>query len=717
MTQHSNHQKTTHVLVVDDDFATRLLYREALEPAGFEVNEAEDGLSALEQYKLHKPDIILLDVIMPKMNGFETCEALKQLDHWTNTPIIMVTGLDDIDSIEKSNTLGATDFITKPINWPILKHRLNFILKANYVFNELKKKETQLNNAQRIAKIGSWECDVLTRTFTYSKECLNICNIKETDIEHLVPENFLTLAHPDDRNQIKQTVIEAWQKDSHISFENRLHSDNDNTEKHIRTQIEFIRNHDNQVIKLTGTIQDISASVKAEAQIRHLAYYDSLTGLPNRQFFLEQLKLSLKQAQRQQTSLYIMFLDLDNFKKVNDSLGHDAGDLLLREFSTRLQSTTRDTDFTAHLFADQSSEHIEMSRLGGDEFTILLHNVKEPRAAGVVAKRIIKSLVHPFDIQGHKIFASTSIGISSYPNDGNDAETLLKHADLAMYHAKSNGKNNYQFFNNEMNQVTSNRLSLENEIRSAIEHDEFFLLFQPKIELITGKIIGVEALIRWQHPKRGLVMPNDFISLAEESRLILPLGEWVLKKACEQIRTWENTENISIPVSVNISPYQFYEGKLEKTIHDITELIGVRTSLLELEITENVLMKNLEYTIPLMKKLRKMGIRLAIDDFGTGYSVLNTLRYFPLDVLKVDQAFIQGLPQDKASRVISEAIIHMADGLQLDVVAEGVETKQQLEFLLQHKSVKVQGYYFSKPVSAEEITRLIAKHERENSPT
>jgi len=699
------------VLVVDDDFATRLLYHEALEPAGFKVAEAEDGMIAIEQYQNETPDIILLDVVMPRMDGFETCEALRKLADWPDTPIILVTGLDDFESIEKANQLGATDFITKPINWPILKHRLNFILKASHAFKELKSKQTQLNNAQRIAKMGSWEWDISTQRGTYSQECLNICNIKQEDAQLLTPEKLLQHVHSEDRARVKQSFIDAWQKNSNVSIDNKLISQ-DGVETNIRSRIELIRDKNNNIVKLTGTVQDVSDAIIAEEKIRHLAYYDSLTGLPNRQLFREHLKLALKQASRESQPVYIMFLDMDNFKHVNDSLGHDAGDQLLKEFTLRLQQVTRDTDFTARAVTVEA-DSIKMSRLGGDEFTVLLQNITEPSAASVVAKRIIDAMSQPFKISGQEVFVSTSIGISVYPNDGDNSETLLKHADVAMYHAKTSGKNNFQFFDSEMNLAALNRLTQENALRNAIQNSEFILDYQPRVELCTGRIIGVEALIRWNHPELGLTQPNDFISLAEESRLIIPIGDWVLKTACEQIKRWSEESLPATPVSVNISPYQFSQGNLHKSVIKAINETAINPALLELEITESALMENLDLTVELMSSFRKMGVRLAIDDFGTGYSVLNTLKLFPLDVLKIDQSFIQGLPDDKACKVISEAIIHMAEGLSLDVVAEGVETEQQLDFLKKYQCIHVQGYFFSKPTSAEKITQML---QQQNAP-
>ncbi len=707
--QCENKQKNSmRVLVVDDDFTTRLLYREALEPAGFKVIEAEDGITALEKYQSEKPDIILLDVIMPVMDGFEACKALRKLTHWPDTPIILVTGLDDLESIEKANQLGATDFITKPINWPILKHRLNFILKASHAFKELKIKQKQLNNAQRIAKIGSWEWDVATQQGTYSQECLRICNISQEDALQLTPDLLLQYVHNEDRARVKQAFLDAWKSSSNINIDNRL-TCHEGIEKNIRSSIELIRDQNNKIIKLTGTVQDISETIIAEEKIRHLAYYDSLTGLPNRQLFREHLKLALKQAARENQSIYIMFLDMDNFKHVNDSLGHDAGDRLLKEFTLRLQQVTRDTDYTARS-SSIDNDAIKISRLGGDEFTVLLQNIQSPSHVSMVAKRIIQAMSEPFEISKQDVFVSTSVGISVYPNDGDNAETLLKHADVAMYHAKMNGKNNYQFFDSEMNLAALNRLTQENALRNAIHNNEFVLHYQPRVQLCTGRIVGVEALIRWNHPELGLIQPNDFIPLAEESRLIVAIGKWVLKTACEQIKHWSEDLIPAMPISVNISPYQFADEGLQAIIVEAIKETGINPALLELEITESALMKNLDLTVELMKRFRAMGVRLAIDDFGTGYSVLNTLKLFPLDVLKIDQSFIQGLPDDKACTVISEAIIHMARGLTLDVVAEGVETEQQLNFLKKYDCIHVQGYLFSRPATADEIAKKLRQN-------
>ncbi len=442
-------------------------------------------------------------------------------------------------------------------------------------------------------------------------------------------------------------------------------------------------------------IRDITERKKAEESIRQQAYFDGLTGLPNRLLFHDRLGMSLEQSRRNQGRLAVMFLDLDRFKLINDTLGHNVGDQLLQGVAARISGCLRKGD--------------TVSRLGGDEFTILLSEISSAGDAELVARKILESLAPPFQFDGHEIHASTSIGISLYPEHAQDALNLLKKADTAMYRAKEGGRNNFEIYTSTMDAKSVNKLDLENSLRQAIEREEFVLYYQPKIGLADGAICGAEALVRWMRPGLGLVPPDEFIPLAEETRLILPLGEWVLRETCRQARQWQVQGLPPIPLAVNLSAWQFHKHTLVYSVARILKETGLEARYLELEITESMAMKNAGFTMAMLQDLLALGVRLAVDDFGKGYSSLTYLKRFPLHCLKIDQSFISDLAAQAKDAAIVNAIIVLAHNLGLEVVAEGVETKEQLEFLRRSDCDKAQGYFFSRPVPAAEFEALLAR--------
>ncbi len=447
---------------------------------------------------------------------------------------------------------------------------------------------------------------------------------------------------------------------------------------------------------------------RTERRIYHMAFYDSLTDLPNRTLFHDRLRLALASAERQKNKTAVLFLDIDNFKRINDTFGHAMGDKLLKGVADRLASIMRKCDSVTRDVPDL------FARLGGDEFTVLLNVMNETEDAARVADRIINALSVPFKLDGHELFITSSIGIAVYPNDGDDIDELLKNADAAMYYAKAHGKNHFQYYRHSMNAAALERLTLENEFRRALEREELILHYQPQINVSTGAITGMEALIRWEHPERGLVMPSEFVPLAEESGLIIPMSDWVLKTACMQSRIWRE-EGYEIPaVSINLSSQQFQQKNLIQTISRILNDAEIRPQDIILEITESSIMQNTETAIASLQELTAMGMRLTIDDFGTGYSSLGYLKSFPIHAIKIDRSFVREINTDPDDAAIARAIISMAHSLKLKVVAEGVETLEQLKFLHEHRSDEVQGYLFSRPVPPEEITKILKMEHQGN---
>jgi diguanylate cyclase (GGDEF)-like protein/PAS domain S-box-containing protein len=443
-----------------------------------------------------------------------------------------------------------------------------------------------------------------------------------------------------------------------------------------------------------GIGKDITERVVASERIQYVAYHDGLTDLPNRIMFSEVLNHAVGQARRHHRSLALLFVDLDRFKSINDMLGHAAGDDLLKQVSARIKASTRSSDVVA--------------RLGGDEFVVLLEDIREQKNVVKVARKILSSLNQPLTVHGQELRVTASVGATMFPEDARDEPSLMRNADMAMYRAKEDGRNTFRLFSGDMMDTHSfERLAFETSLRRALERQEFQLHYQAKINAKTGAVSGVEALVRWQHPELGLVPPGRFIPIAEETGLIVPIGRWVLAEACRQSRAWQGAGMPPVRVAVNLSARQFADKALVKDVRSVLAQSGLSPSLLELEITESMVMRDLPKALEVLTALKRLGVWLAIDDFGTGYSSLSSVKRFPIDVIKVDRSFIRDIPQDSDDKALTEAIIRMAKSLSLTVVAEGVETKEQVDFLQQHACDEFQGYYFSKPVPAEDFSALL----------
>lgn len=445
---------------------------------------------------------------------------------------------------------------------------------------------------------------------------------------------------------------------------------------------------------------------KAEEKILFLAYYDSLTSLPNRVLFKDRLNQTLLIAQRHQRILAILFLDLDNFKRINDTLGHPAGDELLKQVADRLSNYIRKSDSISRYSTDEFSAVV--ARLGGDEFTILLTEIAQVHDTIKVAQRILDAIAQPFDIEGQEVFITASIGIAIYPIDGEDVDSLLKNCDTAMYHAKNEGRNNYKFYEQSLNKTALDILALENNLRKALDKQEFRVYYQPRIDIRTRNVVGFEALIRWRHSQKGIIPPSEFIPIAEETGLIIPIGEWVLNEACKQNKTWQAAGFAPVFISVNLSGKQFKQQNLIKVIDHAMSEVRLDPKYLELEITESII-QDTKSTAGILRELRNLGLKIAVDDFGTGYSSLSYLRRFPLDTLKIDRSFVKDIAKDPDSEAIVKAIIAMAHCLKLKVIAEGVETEEQLKFLSDEGCDEFQGYLISPPLPADEVVRFLAK--------
>ncbi len=691
------------ILVVDDDAAGRRLTRATLSRAHFTVSEAADGRQALDLLAQQLPDLVLMDVSMPVMDGFAACVELRKLPGGARVPVIMMTGLDDVQSIERAFEVGASDFITKPINWTILAHRVRYILRASHAIDELSQNQRRLSNAQRIGEMGDWEWDARDDRLMPSEEASRILGHDWADRPFAFDE-FFTRIHPDDVAPLQRLREGTWGIDGSFAVDHRIVLA-DGMLRHVHQQVEVIeRAASGEPLRLAGAVHDVTRRKEAEEQIRRLAYYDPLTGLPNRLLFTEQLQRALGHAERHAHRLAIMFVDLDNFKRVNDTLGHKVGDELLRTASARLLASLRTYDCVTRNASDGGAT---IARLGGDEFIVMLTDVQTPSDVASVARRLVSTLAEPLTIQGTEIFVGGSVGIALYPEDGNDLDSLLKNADTAMYRAKESGRGAFQFYDHSMNARALDRLMMETRLRRALERKEFVLHYQPRVDVLTGRVVGAEALIRWQDPERGMLPPAEFVPLLEDVGLVIPAGEWVIEAACRQAAAWEAAGLGRIPVAVNLASTHLRERALPALVARAIKDHGLPASGLEIEVTESILLADSALSGEIADELNAMGVKLSIDDFGTGYSSLSYLKRLPIASLKIDRSFVRDIVSDPDDEAIVSAIIALAHSLKLKVVAEGVETEEQLAFLRSRHCDEYQGYLTSRPVDGVEFARVV----------
>jgi len=709
------------VLLVDDDIASLMMAEGPLEEAGFHVVQAIDGVEAVEQFSKHNPDLVIMDAVMPNMDGFEAIARIRKTNLGAHVPILMTTGLDDLESITRAYEEGATDFLPKPINFFILPYRMKYMLRSKLTADELRSSQARLDNAQRIARLGHWEWDIESDTANWSLEVARMFGFDKRLLMGSM-DSLFSKVDPNKRKEIQLDTELAVEAAKPITLEFNIQGEKGADVRSVRLEAEPKIDGDGNCTHMLGTVQDITEAAHAQKQIHDLAYYDLVTGLPNRAQLRKNLSQALRLSERQNNQFALFFLDLDHFKQVNDTLGHDAGDDLLRQVSERLSNVLRESDThslpetaTGEAGAVEASDTV--ARIGGDEFVVLLGSITRPEDAARVATRIGEAVSAPYTITDIEVEVTTTIGISVYPADGRDSETLMKHADVAMYHAKENGRNGYQFYSTEIHEHALSRFSMERELKLAIEENQLSLLYQPKFDMLTGQTIGVEALARWNHPQRGAISPTDFIPLAEETGLIMPLGRWVLNEATRQVQEWKDEGLGTYSVAINCSPAQFTKGNMISDISDALSASGVDPSLLEIEMTENLFLHNIENGIQMLTALKELGVQIAIDDFGTGVSSLSYLKRLPVDKLKIDRAFVEELHVDKGDEAIVSALVTLGHRLGLKIVAEGVENEEQFQILRKFNCNEIQGFYFSYPLSATEFEQWIVDQNGSHAKT
>lgn len=710
--------KQASILVVDDNPGKRLALISVLEVLNQEIITAESGRDALRCLLDHEFAVILLDVQMPTMDGFETARLIRSRQQSESTPIIFVTAYSrgETDMME-GYSLGAVDFIFTPIIPEILRAKVSVFVDLYHKIQAIKRHEEHLEIlvAQRTAALTTEiaerkQAEVAIRKLSSAMEKV-ADSIFITDANGVIEYTnsaFEVITGYGRKETIGKTprVIKSGKHDDQFYqqiWETLLRGEvyrnvcinrrKDGELYHEAVTITPLTDEQGKITHYISSGKDITESIKTQERLHHIAHHDALTGLPNRTLFVDRLKHALKRAEWRKRSVAVLFLDMDRFKIVNDTLGHEAGDRLLQAMASRLLACVREGDTVA--------------RFGGDEFAGFLNDVASSRDVAPIVRKFLDALEPPFTIDGHELFISGSIGISLYPEDGTDTQTLMKNADTAMYRAKQLGGSTSEFYHAGMNAHALTRLNLETGLRRALERQEFIVHYQPQFDLNSGAIVGFEALMRWENSGTEPVMPAEFIPLLEETGLIVPVGEWMLRTACAQHHAWCSAGLPPLRMAVNISGRQFDGKKLMERLKQVMQELNMPPELLELEITESILMKNAEPDIEALQAFSAMGMRFAIDDFGTGYSSLTYLKRFPIDILKIDKAFVRDITADVDDAAIVSAIINMAHSLGIKTVAEGVETAEQLGFLRRQGCDYAQGYYFSPPLPGDEIERLL----------
>lgn len=708
------------ILIVDDTPANLKVLFTLLSEAGFQVAIAESGEMALDILEMIEPQLILLDIMMPGLSGIETCQQLKAKPQTAHIPVIFLSALSDSMNKVEAFKAGAVDYITKPIGTGETLARVNqhLALKQAQVelallnqeleqrvadrttelmreVSERRQVEAQFRSIFEWAPIGMAVTDDQGQFIEVNK---SLCETLGYSNSQLMLLGWSQLMHPDSLTQLQEAYCQATSQGCQANFklDCRFLTQADE-EIHGILQAVVVKGNEGQPVHLLCQLMDITHRKLAEAQLHHTAHHDALTGLPNRVLICQRLDQALARSHQQPDHCFaLLFLDLDRFKLVNDSLGHQVGDQLLMEISRRLETVVRDSD--------------TIGRLGGDEFVVLLNNIATIDDAVQVANRINAVLKKPFYLSGHTLFSSASIGIAQGGAHYRNADELLRNADIAMYSAKAKGREgDYIIFDNGMYEQVSSKLQLEIELRDALENCQFQLYYQPIVALDSRKLLGFEALLRWFSPTRGVVSPSEFIPIAEETGLIIPLGEWILETAIAQLIQWRQLcpQAAQLKISINLSILQLKSPSFLQRFDALLTQLGWQGPGLQLEITESIFMEDLEGLLKLLQAIKQRGIELALDDFGTGYSCLSYLQRFPLDHLKIDRAFVSGIGPEGQNSEIAATVIHLAHQLGMTAVAEGIEMEHQLKFLASLGCQAAQGYWFAKPLNRESAEKML----------
>ncbi len=695
------------ILIIDDNIHLLYSTQTLVEAAGYHCIIADGGEAGLTVLNSMPIDIVLLDLSMPEIDGYAVLEHIHE--QHIDTDVIIVSGEATFENATRVFKDGALDFLSKPYKSSQLISVLESVAYKRGLKKNLAIIQTQLEESERRYRfIVSYSPDIIY--MINHRGFFTFINDRVTDLlgytpDELIGKHFSSLLHEDDLLLAENIFNERRTGDrSSQKIEFRLKSNNpDAGSKTFETNSIVVelcsmgvyenRSDGSPYLGTYGVARDISDRKKDQEMIHFQAYHDLLTKLPNRELFLDRLNLSISHAERKKGKLAVFFLDMDGFKFINDSLGHVIGDNLLQRVAIRLQKTLRDSD--------------TISRIGGDEFSILIPELTNRNEAKFVAQKIQDAFSKPITLDSHEITIGFSIGISIFPDDASSTEELIKNSDMAMYHIKGRGKNGHEFFSDHMQSIYQHRHTIEQDIRKALDNSQFEAYYQPQYNIDTRLITGLEALIRWNHPEKGLITPDHFIPIAEEIGLISEIGRYMMKTACKQLKTWLDTGINPVKLSVNVSAYQLAESDFDAIICDLIKAYHLPKDLLTVEITETALMQDMEQIVPRLQNLVKCGIGICIDDFGVGYSSLSYLQILPLDILKVDRSFLSSTSSSQQNSCVIKAIVAMARELNLEVIVEGVETHQQLDYIKDIGCNTVQGFLLGRPLPENETTELL----------
>ncbi|MCB1049150.1 MAG: EAL domain-containing protein [Acidobacteria bacterium] len=672
------------ILIIDDSELNREILWHHLTKVGFKVLSAEGGNQGIGMLRDHKVDLVLLDVMMPEIDGFETLEMIRQNHTMNELPVIMITALNQSQDIIRALSLGANDYITKPLDTSVALARIRTQLQLSLSERALRESEERYALSARGANDGLWDWNIRTREMYVSPRWASMLGLAEEELPESLDAWFDRI-HSDDRSRVLE------------EFNNHMNGEKDHFASEFRVRHQL--GHYLWVFARGLAVRDAKGEpyrvAGSQTDITEQGMHDVLTGLPKRNLFLHSVEQAIGKEVREGFAIH--YFDLVRFKIINDSFGHDVGDKVLTKIVKRIESCL--------------DEHDTVARLEGDDFVVLQSGVSEQEQVIDLTTRIMEAVRKPLVVNGQEMILEVSSGICfAKPEDPSSAEELLRNAHAALNQAKLKGRGGYQIFDSAMYAQAIERLKLESALRQAIKNGEFSLNFQPQVELKTGNVVGFEVLVRWNQPEMGWISPVKFIPIAEETGLIVPLGDWVLRTACKQVFTWRQQGLPTLRVSINLSARQFLHYELVDSIKGCLNEYEMDPKFVELEITESVLMENIDTANAILQGLHKLGVRISIDDFGTGYSSLNYLKRFPIDCLKIDKSFIREVPNNPDDVAIASAIVAMAHNLNLKVIAEGVEEKEQLDFLASLECEEVQGYYYSRPLPADQFQAFIEKH-------
>ncbi len=717
------------ILLVNDDPGSLFALHTILTDLDAQIETASSGEEALTRLLKQNFAVIILDVKMAGLDGFETARYIRQRPRTRTTPIIFLTShrATDLDRA-RGYELGAVDYLFMPVAPEVLKSKIQVFIdlarnrhradphdaELRHVNDSLRQElehVNRLNEALRMElatrHLGENKAQDGSAERLIIQHAGDFVALLDADAAWIYASpsyqaafgdmirpgaSYLDIVHTEDRVHIRTAFGHLLEGEAQARQQYRVRLP-DRSERILESEASLVHGPGGEVTQVVMVSRDITERKEMEAYILHQSFHDALTGLPNRLLLVDRMKQATAHLGRQNAPVAVLFIDLDRFKDINDTLGHAAGDRLLQEVAERLVACVRDGDTVA--------------RLSGDEFVVLLAGLNDARDAAVVADKIVCSIMEPCHIGGKELRVSASIGIAVFPEDGRDIDELLRNADTAMYHAKQEGRSRFSFFTSHMNEAASRRLAVGSALRQALKQGEFVLHYQPKVSAATGAICGFEALIRWPQPDGPWISPSQFIPIAEETGHIEPIGKWALQEAASQIRRWRDETDQCCPIAVNFSAWQFRKDGVAQNIEDVLKKSDIPASMLEAELTESAVMDDPVRAIQALNEIRNLGVSISIDDFGTGYSSLAYLKRFPLDKLKIDAAFVRDLATDPDDAAIVLAIITLAHSLNLTVIAEGVETAEQVAFLMEHGCDEMQGNYFSKPVSTEQALDLL----------